>query len=200
MKAILMCGDLSKNLDELMEGRKADLIYSDLPWDVGKITYFYRIAGVHTRPELYTFFVKVADAIRNHAKDAFYIEMGKRNLNMFLGVLANKHIAVHEVYPIVYGHPERDMWLIYGGLSPVTKPILPSEHFHPLRSIDIPVAAIIASTNEGDAVLDFCTGRGMLLKACHKTNRDFYGMELSRERLDYAIEYAKKHNIDLEVL
>ena len=67
---------------------------------------------------------------------------------------------------------------------------------HPtLKPLELIEKLVLASSNEGDTVLDPCMGSGTTGVACKKNNRKFIGIEMDKEFFDIA-----SHRIESEVI
>jgi len=65
---------------------------------------------------------------------------------------------------------------------------------HPtMKPVGLMEKLILASTNEGETVLDFTTGSGSTGVACLNTNRDFIGIELDKTYFDIAEKRINEH-------
>jgi DNA modification methylase len=66
--------------------------------------------------------------------------------------------------------------------------------FHPTQKpLDLITRLVLASSNEGDIVLDPFMGSGTTAEACQNNNRDYIGFEIDKEYFDKSIQRLQYH-------
>lgn len=75
-----------------------------------------------------------------------------------------------------------------------------SSAFHPtMKPVDLISKLILNSSAPGDSVLDFCSGSGSALIACHETDRVFRGIEIDPVYVDASISRWCRHTKNTRV-
>lgn len=184
-----------RSLNELMDGEKADLVYTDPPWSKAFITRFYNMAEIPEKPVLADLFSAIVANLRFFGKDQFCVEMGAIGKELLHETLESSDLYLYTIYNTRYGK-DKPCYIFHGGITP-RSPDDP-DRFLALEGQKIVEAAIETFTCIDDTVLDFCIGQGMIARACHATGRSCYGLELSQERLDKTIEYCMAKDIPFE--
>jgi DNA modification methylase len=214
----LLCGDSTVAIDvkRLMNGDKADLVFSDPPYCVGyvggtdeKLT----IQNDDMSEDEYiafmdAFFARFREAVKESASlyichaSAWQLEtelaLRRAGFEVRNPVIWVKNCGAfgfarykfqHE--PIFYCHVEgqSDKW--YGDLTQTTvwhekKPA--ANRLHPtMKPVEIVQRAVVNSSKRGDIVLDLVMGSGTKLIAAQTLERRCYGMELDPRYADVVI-------------
>lgn len=166
-------------LDFMME---ADLVYTDPPWDTGNIRSFYTKAGLDDRPTFEDFAVVLFDRIGEIGAPVCYLEIGRRNLDLFVAEMG-------EIYPIVQSWPvtyygKHPSFLVRGGQEPTDFDFSGLDDMHTPR---------LAMENEKfESAADLCLGRGLVAITAFNLGRQFVGTELNPRRLACAIDKVAK--------
>lgn len=185
------------NMDELMKGRKARVLYSDPPWSNGNLRYWTTIRKRHTgisdEPISYDELIAVLkNIITNYVDGYVFIEVSvkleKEVMESFSEVLYNLK-AVEVLYKA--GDKLYPNLVVYGTTSPDYKYNLDID---PKNSFDVKLPSDciknIALLNE--IVLDPCCGLGLTAQAAINNGMIFYGNEFNRKRLNETIRRLAK--------
>ena len=214
----VMCGD-STSVDaaqQLMEGQKADLVFTDLPYNCdyqGYTEEHLTIQNDHMSGDEFKQFLEAAFAsLRTAVKPgaSLYICHSSSWQREFQNALETAGFAVrcqiiwakntfawgfgrykfqHE--PLFYAHVagQSDAW--YGDKSQATlwqenKPA--ANRLHPtMKPVELIERALVNSSRAGDSVLDLFLGSASTIIACEKIGRHGYGMELDPRYVDVAV-------------
>lgn len=191
----LLCGDITKPdvVDTLMDGSKADVIYSDPPWGPGNQKYWHTMnrRGSKPRTSWESFLCSFASVCAQHRKPTapVFVEMGLRWTDDLDDAMERVGIKMVRRWTILYGprkKPLKNTVALYGAPCPPIS--LPEpRHGEPVT------AAILESViSSGDIVLDPCTGKGMTARATHRFNGYFFGAELNPSRLKQTGDWLRK--------
>ncbi len=215
----LLCGDStnSEDVKRLMDGDKADLVFSDPPYNVayqGGTEDAMTIQNDAMDADSYiafmdSFFSRFREAVKESA--SLYIchasqwqletELSLRRAGFEVRnpIIWAKNCGAfgfarykfqHE--PIFYAHVkgQSDKW--YGDLTQTTvwhekKPA--ANRLHPtMKPVEIVQRALVNSSKRGDIVLDLFMGSGTTLIASQTLERRCYGMELDARYADVICE------------
>lgn len=214
----VMCGDSidSDSLTHLMDGKKADMVFTDPPYGVDYVGKTKDALTIQNDKSTNVFKDSLASFILATKKGAsFYIccPPGNKFLdfaNPFNEVFYLSSILVWSKNTLVMGHSDYQFQhesILYGWLKDSThkfygdrrqtsvwqidKPSRSSDH-PTMKPIALVVKAIENSSIEDDIVLDLFLGSGSTLIACEQTNRICYGMEIDPRYVDVIRKrYAK---------
>lgn len=223
----LLCGDSTKreDVERLMDGRKADMVFTDPPYGVdyeGKTKDKLKIQNDIT-----------TDAFKNALPN--YIEFSKGGASFYVCCppgnnfkyfflpfeevchlaatiiwVKNSLVLGHGDYhyqhePILYGWAKGANHNFYGDRTNTTiwkvdRPTV--SKLHPtMKPIALVERAIINSSKSEDILFDLFLGSGSTLIAAEKTNRICYGMELDPHYVDVIVQryvdYTGNENIIL---
>lgn len=200
----LMCGDSTKidDVEKLMSGEKADMVFTDPPYNVG---YQYNSYDDNKSAKEYEQFCSdwLSNLSSTVSKRAI-ITPGKQNLGLWyrlteitdIGIWIKKnamsggkisHLNCFE--PIIFiGKFDRTSRAndLFEFNNKHQKDIL-KEHTCP-KSMDLMVDIIKCYTKKAELVADVFLGSGSTLIACEQTNRKCYGMELDPKYCDVIIK------------
>jgi DNA modification methylase len=205
----LICGSATseEDISLLMDGKKADLIFTDPPYNVaytGKTKDALTIKNDSmTADQFYTFLYDSFKTMADHSKlgASIYIchadseGMNFRKAMQDAGFLLKQTIVwkkntivlgrqdyqwQHE--PILYGWKDGGSHNFYGDRKQTTvweidKPSRNAEH-PTMKPIELCAKAICNSSKSGDIVTDYFGGSGSTLIACEQTGRVCYTSEL----------------------
>jgi len=216
----LMCGDATKieDVEKLMNGRKADMVFTDPPYgvgydggakkrdgligdEVGNDVYLpsLMISKEFVKPDasLYLWYADAnISAAAAAAAAADWIVTAQiiwvKNNAQFVSS-AHYH-GKHE--PCLYAHRKGKSAQWYGNNNEVTVWDVDRSNkneYHPTQKpVALSVRACKNSTKEGGLVLDLFGGSGSTLIACEQTNRTCYMMEIDAHYCDVIRKrYAK---------
>ena len=200
----LLCGDSTKkeNLELLLDGKKADMVFTDPPYGVG---FEYNSHKDHTDYDEYKDFCfkwlrnidEYSDYIvitGGHKNKKLYYEYNN-NINELVWLKKNGHSTGFISYYlgtepiIVYGRPPNKKRYKLDYIEETIKihKDLEGKHTCP-KPVNLIIELINPVTEKENLILDIFLGSGTTLIACEKTNRKCYGMELDEKYCDVIIE------------
>jgi hypothetical protein len=172
--------DLFDGLPDFM--MEADLIYTDPPWDTGNIRSFYTKAGLDDRPTFTDFTRYLFDHLKAIEAPTCYLEIGKRNVELFEAELKKLYPMV-QVWSVTY-YGKNPSFLVRGGQEKSSFCFTGHDDAHTPR---------LAMENEWfSCVADLCMGRGLTAVTAFEMEQRFVGTELHPRRLACAIEKVAK--------
>jgi len=214
----LLCGDstIAEDVKRLMDGDKADMVFSDPPYNVAYQGGTEDAMTIHNDAMdadsyiacMDEFFTRFREAVKNTA--SMYIchasqwqleteaALRRAGFEVRNPVIWVKNCGAfgfarykfqHE--PIFYAHvkDKSDKW--YGDLTQTTvwhekKPA--ANRLHPtMKPVEIVQRAVVNSSRRGDIVLDLFMGSGTTLIAAQTLERRCFGMELDPKYADVVI-------------
>lgn len=185
--SFLMAHDILNGLPDFM--KKADLVFTDGPWNQGNMHSFYTKAAQTFATTYLAFQKALFSAIAEVHPRLCFLEIGKEFLGEYL--LAMKRLYKHvTVYNSTYYHKkDRLCYIVQGAEKRVNLR---------LDGIDEEDAiSAIAAQCEYETAGDFCIGRGLVALAAGRNHRKFVGTELNPKRL--AVTLERLHQIGIEV-
>ena len=215
----LLCGDATKkeDVDMLMDGEKADMVFTDPPYNVDYEGYTEEKLTIKSDAMSEDEYIKfLSDTFMNYKNTvkgggSLYVchasswqmeteqALKDHKIEVRNQIIWGKNTFAwgfgrykfqHE--PIFYCHikGKSDNW--YGNKSQSTlwlenKPV--ANKLHPtMKPVEIVLRATDNSSKDGDLIIDFFLGSGTTLIACEKTNRKCYGMELDPHYCDVIVK------------
>lgn len=197
---VVRCGDIYDDLDELFEGQKVDIMYSDPPWGEGNLKFWqtmnHKMTGAEKKEvDLNSFINRVCDVAANYVKKGglVFIEYGCKWNDSFIEVAGQHGLKLAGKTEMLYGNPKRPLMLniFTNGDSDfvASKEYLDGiYHKHGFASLE---AALGPVAEKGMKILDPCCGLGYTAKFAVKHGLTFYGNELNAKRLESTIERLK---------
>lgn len=219
----VMCGDSTdkENVDLLMDGDKADMVFTDPPYGVdydGGVIHGNKINKDHKREKLqndqvdiYQHFIPL---LKDYVNGAVYIFYATRYSNEIFKALKDNEIDVMAIitwvktntgYADMNSHYKNryepfvyckigDSTNFIGSTAENTTWEMDKDRInkeHPTQK-PIEVCARAIKNHKGNTVLDLFLGSGSTLIACEQTDRTCYGMELDPKYVDVIRKrYAK---------
>lgn len=211
----LVCGDSTDivQLEKLMNGEKADMVFTDPPYGVdyeGGMTKRNKLVNDHKATDIYSNVLPLLNSFSDD-KAAFYIwhaagyaDMASKlmdsgfqirsqiiwNKNMAqFGALSAQYKQKHEPCFYCYKKGNSPNW--YGPTNEVTVWDMKREsknEFHPTQKpVELADRALKNSSQIGNKILDLFGGSGSTLIACEKTNRKCFMMELDPHYCDVIV-------------
>jgi hypothetical protein len=195
-------GNVMLGIDDLMEGKKANIFYSDPPWGAGNISYWQtinkRYNGIEPEHIDYNDFLnQIFHLAQRHTSGMVLIEYGIKWEQDLINI-GTKHGLIHlGVAQITYRSGSR---------------MLPHQlHFFKTQdyACNVNIQSIIDKITgrtglkcvidaaqdfkvENGIVLDPCCGLGMTAELAMHLGMNFYGNELNKKRLDTTIKKISK--------
>lgn len=176
---ILMVHDIFDPLPAHM--LKADVIFTDSPWNIGNMRSFYTKADIPA-PDIdgfERFYKRLFECIAQIRPRACYLEIGKEFLGEYMVEMKKMYKAV-TVYNSTYYHKRTNLCYVVQGTS---KRI--NHRFDGMDEEDI--ISEVARIEDG-VIGDLCMGRGLVAVAAAKNGKPFVGTELNPKRLAVCIE------------
>lgn len=224
----VLCGDSTSvdNVEKLMDGKKADMVFTDPPYNVdyeGKTDDALKIKNdkFKNADVFYQFLLDAFGGMNIYSKEGasvYICHADLEGLNFRLAfrdagyeikqcLIWNKNTMVmgrqdyqwkHE--PILYGWKSGASHQFYGGRNSYTVWDIakPSRSAeHPtMKPLELIIKAIKNSSKGEDIILDTFLGSGSTLIACEKTERICYGMELDTHYTDVIVARYIKYMQD----
>ncbi len=176
---ILMAHDIFNPLPDFM--KKADVIFTDSPWNLGNMRSFYTKAD-QMPPDIagFTdFYRRLFECIAQIRPKECYLEIGKEFLGEYLTEMKKLYKNVTFYNSTYYHRQENLCYVVQGGSRKVNR------HYDGMDEEDI----ISAVARDTEGVLgDLCMGRGLVAVAAVKNGRSFVGTELNPKRLAVCLE------------
>jgi len=180
--ARFITGDLTKgDLAILMEGKKADVIYSDPPWDDAWVSIFRKRAGKELEGQnIQTFLESFVVELKKYAKGIVYLEMGMKNINLLRTILKNHGAVELNLWKYPLGKGYQYLWRGYfnPGNYPIVNPVFAytekEAHARLVKNDAVP----------GGILLDPCIGIGRAYDIAKKVGMDCYGMDISKVKIE----------------
>lgn len=196
------CGDVYDNLDELFNGEKADIYYSDPPWGEGNLKYWQTMnakmneGATKKEVNLNTFLNRIFEVSNKYTKDdaIIFIEYGMA-WNNDLIKLAEEHYGLKCIKSIemLYGTPKRPLILnifTKGKELQLSEEYIQSVyHTSGIKSLE---SAITPFVKEGMTICDLCCGLGYTAQFAVNHKLKFIGNELNQARLNRTKERLRK--------
>tara|TARA_Y100000310_G_scaffold149433_1_gene148774 strand:- start:1644 stop:2213 length:570 start_codon:yes stop_codon:yes gene_type:complete len=182
MKNRIIQGDLTKgDLNNLMEGKKADVIYTDPPWDDSWVKIFRKRANYDSEGHNINKFLQVfIKEIKKHSKGIIYIEMGVKSIDLLQKLLKEENFTKLNKweYPLNKGV----QYLIRGYfIKPNNVPIIPNN----LKLTDKKIKDIVEVDKvDGGILLDPCIGIGRTYDIAKYIGMDCFGLEIQQNKVD----------------
>jgi len=194
------CGDIMTGIDDLMDGKKADFIYSDPPWGQGNLRYWQTINKRHTGlepnqinyAEFLPLYFKI---VSKYLKDLCVIEYGVSWRDDVIRVGREAGLTHAGVFTSLY-QASKLLPLDIHVFSKSGEVDLPDEFESKcleLRGVSLVKYIFSALLPHGSQmVLDPMCGMGYTAQAAIDNGLAFYGNELNSTRLAKTIKRLEK--------
>lgn len=160
--------------------RRADLIFTDSPWNTGNLRSFYTKAEQLTDRDFPAFMARLFDCIREIRPKVCYLEIGKEYLADYIMEMRKIYRYV-TFYNSGYYHRKGAYCYIVRGSDRAKKPRL--------DGMDEEDAINWICANEDYTCAgDLCMGRGLVGLAAASAGKPFVGTELNHKRLSVLLE------------
>ena len=176
----LKAHDIFNELPAFM--KKADVIFTDGPWNLGNIKSFYTKAEIEF-PVLFDFLEftdRLFECIKEVNPRVCYLEIGKEYLADYIMRMKKLYKNV-TFYNSTYYHKKDSLCYIVQGSNKRK-----NWHYDGMDEEDIIYK--IAENEECECIGDFCMGRGLVALAATKAGKRFVGTELNPKRLAVTLE------------
>lgn len=200
-KSRVKCGDIYDNLDELFNGEKADIYYSDPPWGEGNLKYWQTMNKKMTGAEpkevnLDKFLNRVLECSTKYTKDTaiIFIEYGLRWNNDLIELAKNYDLKCVKSIELLYGSKNLPNILnifVKGNRQLNITDEYVNNVYHK-KGIAVLENAITPFIKENDIVCDLCCGLGYTAQFSVNHKLKFIGNELNQARLNKTIEKLNK--------
>jgi len=225
----LLCGDSTKkeDVDRLMNGNKADMVFTDPPYNLAfiggsrKIKFNKLINDNQTNKNWINFIIESLNRIKEITKGNVYICIDWRKYGkVFMEInkrwkIYNCIVWIKNQLSMGMRYRFRHEFIIYADTNgakwkgnhsetdvwEVNKEIY-KKYKHPTQKPVLLInRALINTSKVEDIIADLFLGSGSTLIACEKTGRICYGMEIDEHYCDVIIErycnYTNNYNIKI---
>ena len=191
------CGNVMDSIDQLMNGEKADILYSDPPWGNGNIKYWATINKRHTGQQIIpTTYDKLMqrykEIITKHVDGWVFLETGlqweEETLQMLEGVL---HNVVRVSLRYKSGSRLLPNVILIGNTNP-TVPPYNNPRLIDLYGYRVLPEAVRPVVKPLLTILDPCCGMGYTAQVAKDNGMIFRGNELNAKRLAKTITRLKR--------
>lgn len=183
--SMLQCHDIFNPLPDFMS--KADLLFTDSPWNKGNLTSFYTKAELEPFSGTYDkFYIRLFECIKEINPLTAYCEIGKEYLAEF--ILEMKKIYKYVTfYNSTYYHKSSNLCYVVRGSNKYKK-------FYLDGMDEEDIIEYICAKESYNCIADLCMGRGLVAINAYKNNKCFVGTELNHKRLSVALERLYRLN------
>lgn len=177
--SILKVHDIFDPLPEFM--KKADLIFSDPPWNLGNLNTFYTKAERQDKQKSFErFYKRLFECIAEINPKTCYVEVGKEYLAEFILEMKRLYPAV-TFYNSNYYHDKNKVCYVIRGSNKRKK--LPLDYMDEENIIEW-----ICANEDYNCIGDLCMGCGLVALNAHINNKRFVGTEINHKRLSVTVE------------
>ena len=193
----VVCGDIMLNAyEQVMQGEKADILYSDPPWGSGNLKYWdtmnVKMNNVQSRDIGWETFVnKFAEIVNNytHEQSQVFIEMGMKFYDKVVEVFEQKtNFKLAQRFDTVYSNKLPMIVLYFTDKNPYMYDVATINGTTADKTVNNILEPI---AKENLVVFDPCMGYGRTLRISEKYNMSFRGSELNQARIDRAIKFLE---------
>lgn len=163
--------------------KKADMIFTDSPWNQGNLRSFYTKAEIAPDYgyDFLRFGDRLFDCIWEIDPKVCYLEIGKENLDVWL--IQMKKIFKHVTFfnSTYYHDPQKLCYIVRGA-----RKVYRGRKYDGMDEEDI--ISAVCSEEEYEVAGDLCTGRGLVPCAAFAAGKKFVGTELNHKRLSVCLK------------
>jgi hypothetical protein len=193
------CGSVMDDLDGLLRGERADLIYTDPPWGQGNVRYWQTINQRQTGAERQdiefgAFLARVFDVLARYAAGPVFVEYGIRWRPEIESQTKRCSFRIELRCPSLYASGSNLLPLDFYVLSrqPLAIPAGYADMVGRLKGKDLPIQATAPFATAGGIILDPMCGMGYTAEAARRHGMRFRGNELNRHRLEKTIARLRR--------
>jgi hypothetical protein len=160
------------DLDDLFQGTKADVLYSDPPWGVGNLKFWRTHNHQKGHPVDWNGFVeRIKFLYQRHVHGPLFLETGMK----FEGDLVKVFGKPDHRYEIVYGGTNLPNLLLVWGANPTVSP-------EGKKGYNVPYSALSSYEKKPTLIFDCCVGLGTTAKVAKALGATCFANELNPER------------------
>lgn len=175
-----------------LQGRRADIVYTDPPWGPGNLQYWRTYNGEHGRPSWPAFLGRLCEVLHtNTALDGHvFVEMGLRWADNLSDEMARVGRPERARWACVYsaGGAKRPNVLWYSGPGTTTDP-------SGLSGVAMTRRALEGVVAPSALVFDPCCGKGMTARCAVRLGMRFAGVELNPARAAATQRWLALHDL-----
>ena len=193
-------GDLMEGIDDLMQGDKVDIFYSDPPWGDGNLKYWQTINskmnGVPYKTINFDEFLNaVFSCMVKYCVGISFIEYGIRWEEKIRGLASQYNLKHNGIIDIKYRGGSKFLPLHLHILSKdkLTLPVGYIDLVKGTTGMGTLRAAVTPFAKEGFKILDPCCGKGYTAQIALETGMVFRGNEINEKRLAETIKRLLKN-------
>lgn len=183
--SIVKAHDIFDELPDFM--RRADVIFTDSPWNTGNMRSFYTKAGLILDKDFPRLMERLFACIGEIVPKVCYLEIGKEHLADYI-------IRMRQLYPHVtfynstyYRKAGNKCYVVRGSFKDKRPKLDDMDEEDIIRWV---------CENEAYQVIgDLCMGRGLVGRYATQAGKRFVGTELNHKRLSCLIETVAKSGI-----
>jgi hypothetical protein len=165
---------MTNDFDDLFQGAKADILYSDPPWGEGNLKFWRTFNNQKGHPVNWLEFVKrVRFLWQRHVTGACFIETGVRFADDVIGMFGKPSCR----YAIIYSSQSLPNILLGWGEVPQKDPT-------GKKGINVPLTVLSSLPSKPLSVFDPCVGLGMTAKVAKKLSMTCFANELNPKRAE----------------
>jgi len=193
-------GDLMEGIDDLMQGDKVDIFYSDPPWGDGNLKYWQTINskmnGVPYKTINFDEFLNaVFSCMVKYCVGISFIEYGIRWENKIRELATQFNLSHNGIIDIKYRGGSKFLPLHLHILSKdeLTLPVGYADLVQGTTGMGTLRAAVTPFAKAGFKILDPCCGKGYTAQIALETGMVFRGNEINEKRLAETIKRLLKN-------
>lgn len=179
--------------DNIEDWFKPDILFTDPPYNQSLLTnYSNRLScrkslSDKNNKDFLTFQNRLFDIIKNIKPRITFLEIGKEWLPIFITNMKGmyKYVTFYNSY---YTKNTKNKCYIVVGAD--------KQRYIKYSSIEdkdeADIIKIITSEVDYNSIGDLCMGKGLVGKGAFNNNKQFFGIELNKERLEHLVNYCAK--------